>query len=438
MMSCKGQGKTQLQNDADKSSTTKILKLPHLNDETPPWPAIVRSMTDRNGNLWFGTTKQGVFRCDYKDLMSGSINFTNYSIKDGLLSGSVYCMVEDKSGNIWFGTSSGVCFFNGHTFKSIPIPGTAAASIYPYLGIIADARKRPREITNILADKKGAVWMSTDSGVYRYDGKNLSVFLTKDCLTGSDMYCSPRMGAIYEDSKGNIWFSSTLCRYVYKLDEANATHPCITNHCSHSLSNKKELQAHEQEIAKCFVEFRPRGGDSLNDVQSMLEDKAGNTWFSTFKYGVFRYDGHTLTSFAGIKMLPDSYYVSMFEDHIGNIWFGTMGKISPGYEGIGVFKYDGQNMIHYSIKDGLADDRIMKIQEDKEGIIWFATQTKGVSAYSGKTFTGFAGKSNWFDDYITSIIADKTGTIWVATWDMGLSRFDGKKFISYTESYRPK
>jgi hypothetical protein len=43
-------------------------------------------------------------------------SFTNYTEKDGLIHGDIYCMLEDGSGNIWIGTSWWSCVFNGLSF----------------------------------------------------------------------------------------------------------------------------------------------------------------------------------------------------------------------------------------------------------------------------------------------------------------------------------
>jgi ligand-binding sensor domain-containing protein len=68
---------------------------------------IYCSIEDRSGNLWFGTTDQGVYRFDGK-------LFYNYTIKEGLISNCIWSILKDKSGNIWFGTrNTGLYKFDG-------------------------------------------------------------------------------------------------------------------------------------------------------------------------------------------------------------------------------------------------------------------------------------------------------------------------------------
>ncbi|GAB2558355.1 two-component regulator propeller domain-containing protein [Spirosoma aerophilum] len=67
---------------------------------------------DKTGNLWFGTTGEGVYRYDGK-------LFTQFTKQDGLSSNTVWCLVEDRAGNIWVGTRNiGLYRYDGKTFTS--------------------------------------------------------------------------------------------------------------------------------------------------------------------------------------------------------------------------------------------------------------------------------------------------------------------------------
>ena len=57
-------------------------------------------ITDRSGNLWFGTYGRGVSKYDGK-------RFTNYTGAQGLANNSLRSILEDRAGNIRFGTNGG-------------------------------------------------------------------------------------------------------------------------------------------------------------------------------------------------------------------------------------------------------------------------------------------------------------------------------------------
>src|SRR5690554_6569578 len=45
------------------------------------------------------------------------IQFKNYTINDGLSQSSVTCIIQDKPGALWLGTQDGINKFNGKNFE---------------------------------------------------------------------------------------------------------------------------------------------------------------------------------------------------------------------------------------------------------------------------------------------------------------------------------
>ena len=73
-----------------------------------------------NGDYWYGSDKDGVFRFDGKTII-------NFSTKDGLSSNRVRGIQEDKQGNIYISTLEGINKFDGHTFTTLTaIPSIAS------------------------------------------------------------------------------------------------------------------------------------------------------------------------------------------------------------------------------------------------------------------------------------------------------------------------
>ena len=61
----------------------------------------------------------------------------------------------------------------------------------------------------ILQDKQGYIWVSTDNGVCRYDGKEFRTYTTTDGLTDNTIF------RMCEDHKGRIWFASQSNEICY-------------------------------------------------------------------------------------------------------------------------------------------------------------------------------------------------------------------------------
>lgn len=75
-------------------------------------------LSDKSGNIWFTgaegnnsyESKDGIWCYDGK-------TFNNYSVKEGMNKNFVHCMIEDRDGNIWIGTrKTGLYKYDGKTF----------------------------------------------------------------------------------------------------------------------------------------------------------------------------------------------------------------------------------------------------------------------------------------------------------------------------------
>ena len=191
--SCNGQTSTSQETNNINETTN-----------TEPYPKIVHTVAsksetvncellDKDGNLWFSISGEGVYRFDGK-------SFTNFTIRDGLCSNSVGPIIQDKSGNILFGTNRGICKFDGKVFINMPLTDT--------LGI-----------TSLLEDREGNIWFGAiGKGIYRFDGKKLTnlLYTYEHPFFGqkSEKYISD----ILQDRNGNIWFSSWNGGGVWKYD----------------------------------------------------------------------------------------------------------------------------------------------------------------------------------------------------------------------------
>jgi len=202
-----------------------------------------------------------------------------------------------------------------------------------------------------------------------------------------------------------------------------------------------------------------------SQVISMLEDSRGNIWFGSIGGGAARYDGQTLTQFAGEEGLSGSWITAMLEDREGKLWFGTVGEGVIQYNGEtfthftekeglsnntiealhedsrgnlwigttdgGVSKYDGSSFTHYTIKEGLSSNKVLSILEDKQGNLWFGT-LNGVSMYNGEVFSYYSLDGS--ADYpVNSILEDRDGNLWFGTAGGGARRFNGESYVSYTK-----
>lgn len=303
-------------------------------------------LQDKSGNLWFGTSDNGLYKYDGK-------TFNQFTVNDGLNSNNISSILEDKDGNIWIGTEAGPCLYDGKTFAKIqiPLPKNLPPNKNEYY-------RNSHRVFSMMQAKSGKLWFVTIDGVYIYDGKSFTPFIIDEAANGF-LTINDNVEHILEDKAGNIWFGGRTNEGVYRYDGKSVTNFKL-----------KEL----------ILQFETRQV-SHNWAWPQLQDKNGNIWFSNWA-GAYRYDGKTFTSF-------------------------TKSDGLPGYNGL-----------------------VTKIIEDKNGNLFFGGDG-GLSRFDGKSFTCF--KDGLINPWIWTILEDKNGNLWVGTRETGLYLFDGKIFINYSE-----
>lgn len=254
-------------------------------------------LEDKRGNLWFGSIGSGAYCYDGK-------SFENFTTKDGLLNNEVCCIYEDKKGKIWFGVSGGASCYDGKSFQNYIIDGNTMNEDRTGKTFL---NRPPYEVTSIIEDHTGKLWFATRGNTFVYNGKTFNIFshngkafknvrsIREDkkgmiWLGGNDglwryngssftNFTQKFVGHIIEDKKGNIWTSS---------ESAKSKNWALSRYDENSLLSKNpvvtEIKADEQMIF------------------GILEASDGNIWFGTFN-GVHRYDGKTITSFNGKKVV---------------------------------------------------------------------------------------------------------------------------------------
>jgi ligand-binding sensor domain-containing protein len=169
-----------------------------------PSNSIRLLLEDRTGKLWFGAQGENMFVYDGK-------TFTVLKNKDGKAFKNVWSIIEDKKGNIWFGDVDGLWRYDGSTYTRISQkgayaiiedkkgniwttgadgpPGNAQAwslsrydqkSLYDKNPTVTEIMSGPPALLGLLEANDGSIWFGSMKGVYRYDGKTITDFKSKE------------------------------------------------------------------------------------------------------------------------------------------------------------------------------------------------------------------------------------------------------------------
>ena len=302
-------------------------------------------LQDKAGNLWFGTSDNGLYKYDGK-------SFKQFLVQDGLSSNSIYSLLEDTDGSIWIGTENGPCRYDGNTFVPIQIP----------LPIYLPPNKNEvyhnsHRVYDMLQAKSGNIWFVTIDGLYIYDGKAFTLFTINEAANGF-LTSNDKVERILEDKAGNIWMGSRTNNGVYRYDGISITHFEL---------EEFTLQFGTKQVTHSWA-------------WPQMQDKNGNIWFSNWG-GAYRYDGKSFTSFSKSDGLPgeNGLVTKIIEGKNGTILFGGAG---------GLASYDGKSFTGYS--NGLINPWIWEILKDNIGNIWVGTRETGLYQFDGNNFINFS------------------------------------------------
>ncbi len=150
-------------------------------------------MEDRNGNIWFASSENGVFRFDGKAI-------SNFAKMDGLGENYAGGIAEDKAGNMWFTMKYGICKYDGETFTQYTAKDGLGGT----------------EVWGIYIEQSGIIWVTMRGNTTRFDPsiplpnpKAFSVFTSADGFT-----CCVQ--SMYQDKSGNMWWGTG--QGLYRFD----------------------------------------------------------------------------------------------------------------------------------------------------------------------------------------------------------------------------
>jgi len=309
---------------------------------SPDYGNVQSSLEDNNGNLWFGTTENGLYRYDGK-------SFKRYQVLNGSNINDTYTLFKDKDGIIWIGTRAGIYTYDGNQFKEIriPLPKNLPPNKNPYY-------RNSHWVYQILQAKNGNLWLATIDGLYIYDGKNFTHFEVKEAANGF-LTTNDKVERMLEDNAGNIWMGGRTNEGIYRYDGKVITRFNLEE----LFQNGPKPKPHKWGWPK-------------------VQDKKGNIWFSNWG-GAYRYDGKTFTSYSKKDGLP-GIVTRIIEDKKGNIWLG----------GEGLTRYDDHQFKTFSIKDGLTNPWVWSILEDKNGDLWIGTRATSLFRFDGENFYSYS------------------------------------------------
>lgn len=315
----------------------------------------------------------------------------------------------------------------------------------------------------VFQDRDHHYWFGSDGqGVYRYDGKHLLHFTTRQGL------CNDSIREIQQDEKGAIFFTTRrgISRFdghrfttlpVVKMNspaEGWRLHPDDLwfraedgkkGPCRYDGQSLYQLEFPRHSMEEDYYARFPNNAWSPYDIYCIYKDHRGMMWFGTSNFGICRYDGRSLSWMYEdhLQFVPGggSFGIrSILEDAKGKFWFCNTHyryTVSPAVktgEGKSLLSYKKEKGIEgFKAPDGADDIYYLSIVEDDKGNLWMVTYAQGVWQYDGKQMKQYRIQREGKDMTSYSIYQDRSGGLWVGTHEAGVYKFNGKEF----EQFKP-
>ena len=262
-------------------------------------------------------------------------------------------------------------------------------------------------VRQIIQDRQGFIWVTTEEGLNRYDGYQFLNFNhdKNDPNSLGDQFTS----SLWEAPDGNLWVGTNSAGV-----------------------NKMDIE-HETFTRYAHIPDDP-GTLPDNNVYVFIGDSLGYLWVGTVK-GLAQLDiksGKVLEKYVHVSdnssSLSHDIIYGLLKDSRENLWVGThngLNKKAPGSRGFKRYMYNSDPM-------NITSHRVSEIYEDRSGRIWIGTH-RGLYLYDAST-EGFirinhtTRENDSFNaNIVLTILEDHEGALWVGTRD-GLFRSSSMDF----------
>lgn len=416
----------------------------HTDSSRVPFGPVLGLATDAQGNLWIRL--QGPELLRYHDGTFQNVLLAS----NGQEKNVITAMCIGQNGELLLsGLESGVVRNETRGFETL-LPGPMVPHLIISIAEMRDGKVwlgtreqglyyldygRITSLSEKLEDKKinsllatdSELWIGTDSGLLRWNGKEL--------LRGgiSDVLDHVQITAITKDRDSNVWVGTS--QGLLRINDAGVS--------SADLDQKRRADS----------------------VTALFEDREGNVWVGTTR-GVERLRDSAFTTYFVPDGLPSESNGPLYVDTQHRTWFapadgglywlkdGQIHRVTAG--GLSddvVYSIDGhegelwvgrrRGLTHlrdssssssattYTTADGLAQDSVYAVHQSRDGTVWAGTLNAGVSRLKDGRFTTYNTAVGLASNTVSSIAEDAGGTMWFGTPN-GLSALSNGQWRTYT------
>ena len=314
----------------------------------------------------------------------------------GLPDRKINCLLLISQDELWVGTDTGLFRWQGKEFHRVDLP--------PALGKV--------QVVSMLRDRDSNIWAGTTGGLLRINRKGASLS-TEEAIRGHG-----GINALFEDREGNIWVggSQGLCRI---RDSTFLTY-------SPAIDSRFERDGPVDSDRDGRIWFAPaegglyalkdgsiqflQSGIPTNDVVYSIYGDGGDLWVGRQHGGLTRLQARggivTNRTFTQAKGLAQNSVYTVYRSRDGSVWAGTLSG--------GVSRFKDEQFTNYTTANGLASNSILSILESHTGEMWFGTPS-GLSQLANGQWKSYTTHDGLPSEHVNCLFEDSSGALWIGT-----------------------
>ncbi len=350
--------------------------------------------------------------------------FKTIDRENGLSNNTVYDIMQDKQGFIWLATQKGLNRYDGKSFK-----------------VFAKEPKLSNGLTSnsfftMVQDKEGIIWIGTDDGLFTYNPAT-EFFTDIELRDTKGEKIRGAVRSLFIDKMDNIWIAMTdTCLFRMSAERRSTCWSLLRNMSQGSQiksvcsgpDNRIWVATSEDGLIRLIPEtgeIKVFHNDVINKLSYVFPLGGEALLVGTTGKGALKFNLRRLAFEKMDDIVPGDLTVfTIFKDSKENLWVGTekglYGLTSKGTEHFTHISND---------KYSLSGNLVLTVEEDREGGLWIGTFSNGANYYSEflsqfEKYYPAEGPGRISGHNVSQFQSDGAGGIWIGTEDGGLNRFD--------------
>ncbi|MCS7044210.1 MAG: hypothetical protein NZR01_15605, partial [Bryobacteraceae bacterium] len=334
--------------------------------------------------------------------------FQLYDFDNGLNNLAVESIFQDHEGFLWVGTQNGLFRFDGKSFAEFGRKDLAPGAF----------------ILNIHQTPDGTLWLGTTKGLYRWAGQRfVPVTLPGpegQRVNGKSGLASDAAGRLYVATREGLaigqrrgpsgeWTFKLVAREGGAGSRAKAVAGVAVTRSGRVLfgcaMDLCELDARDQVLLSAAQPTPGAGPWSF-----LYEDARGDLYVrSAGRLEVLRKGSSKFEPVRAPVDLQSPWVPQMGGDYWGRLLIPIFGGLAIFHEG---------NWQTIGKANGLPGDSVSSVYMDREGSVWLGMNGRGLARWVGYgEWESYSGSEGLANETVWQIVVDSRGVVWVGTGD---------------------